>query len=126
MRFAAQPHINGIRLLVAAALGLGLLPREALDHPIGRRLAWVPCAALGATGLLLAIIDQTWVTRIGVLLFVPLTIGRAATEDRLRLLPFLAAGLFLLLLASPPAACGSSAARPFRCPGRASRRRSPC
>ena len=84
----------------AAALGLGLLPREALDHPIGRRLAWVPCAALGATGLLLAIIDQTWVTRIGVLLFVPLTIGRAATEDRLRLLPFLAAGLFLLLLAA--------------------------
>ena len=32
-----------------------LLPRAALDHPIGRRLAWVPCAALGAAGLLLAL-----------------------------------------------------------------------
>src|SRR6185312_15255917 len=38
----------------AAALNLGLLPGAALDHPIGRRLAWVPCAVLGATGLLLA------------------------------------------------------------------------
>ena len=83
----------------AAALNLGLLPREALDHPIGRRLAWVPCAVLGATGLLLALDDQGWTTRIAVLLFVPLTIWHAAREPRLRLLPFLAALLFLLLLA---------------------------
>ena len=83
----------------AAALNLGLLPGAALDHPIGRRLAWVPCAALGATGLLLAMLDQGWMARIGVLLFVPLTIWQAARESRLRLLPFLAALLFLLLLA---------------------------
>ncbi len=83
----------------AAMLNLRLLPREALDHPIGRRLAWVPCAALGAAGLLLAVLDQGWDIRIAVLLFVPLTIWRAAREDRLRLLPFLAAVLFLLLLA---------------------------
>ena len=83
----------------AAALNLGLLPRAALDHPIGRRLAWVPCAALGATGLLLAVLDQGWTARIGVLLFVPLTIWQAERESRLRLLPFLAALLFLLLLA---------------------------
>ena len=83
----------------AAALNLGLLPGAALEHPIGRRLAWVPCAALGAMGLLLAVLDQGWTARIGVLLFVPLTIWQAARENRLRLLPFLAALLFLLLLA---------------------------
>jgi uncharacterized membrane protein len=84
----------------AAALNLGLLPREALDHPIGRRLAWVPCAVLGATGLLLAVDNQGWIARIAVLLFVPLTIWHATRETRLRLLPFLAALLFLLLLAA--------------------------
>ena len=83
----------------AAMLNLVLLPRQALDHRIGRRLAWVPCAALGAAGLLLAVLDQGWDTRIALLLFVPLTIWRAAREDRLRLLPFLAAVLFLLLIA---------------------------
>ena len=83
----------------AAMLNLTLLPREALDHPIGRRLAWVPSAALGAAGLLLTVLDQGWDTRIALLLFVPLTIWRAAREDRLRLVPFLAATLFLLLLA---------------------------
>jgi uncharacterized membrane protein len=83
----------------AAALNLGLLPPAALDHPIGRRLAWVPCAVLGATGLLLAVDNQGWTARIAVLLFMPLTIWHAARETRLRLLPFLAALLFLLLLA---------------------------
>lgn len=83
----------------AAALNLGLLPREALDHPIGRRLAWVPCAVLGVMGLLLAQLDQGWAARIGVLLFVPLTLWQAAWESRLRLLPYLAAVMYLLLLA---------------------------
>jgi uncharacterized membrane protein len=82
-----------------AALNLALLPGAALDHPIGRRLAWVPCAALGATGLLLATLDQGWSARIGLLLFVPLTVWQGAREPRLRLLPFLAALFFLLLLA---------------------------
>ncbi|HEX3405082.1 MAG TPA: DUF2339 domain-containing protein [Acetobacteraceae bacterium] len=84
----------------AAALSLALLPGAALEHPVGRRLAWAPCAALGATGLLLAVLDQGWDARIGVLLFAPLTIWQAAREPRLRLLPFLAALLFLLLLAT--------------------------
>ena len=83
----------------AAALNLGLLPGAALDHPIGRRLSWVPCAVLGGIGLLIAVDNQGWTARIAVLLFVPLTIWHAARESRLRLLPFLAALLFLLLLA---------------------------
>ena len=41
----------------AAALNLALLPAEALDHVVGRRLAWVPVAALGVTGLLLASLE---------------------------------------------------------------------
>ncbi len=83
----------------AAALNLALLPGEALAHPVGRRLAWVPVAALGITGLLLATLDQEWATRAGVLLLTPVTIAKAAREPRLRLLPFIAATLFLLLLA---------------------------
>ena len=84
----------------AAALNLGLLPGAALDHPIGRRLAWVPCAALGATGLLLAMLrsglDGTH--RRSAVRAADHLAGRAR-ESRLRLLPFLAALLFLLLLA---------------------------
>lgn len=83
----------------AAALNLGLLPHQALDHPIGRRLAWVPCAALGLTGLLVALVSQGWDTRAGVLLMAPLMVWHAWREPRLRLMPYLAALLFLLLLA---------------------------
>ncbi len=83
----------------AAALNLGLLPGAALDHPIGRRLAWIPCAALGLAGLLVAQASQTWDTRTGVLLMAPLLVWKAAREPRLRLFPFLGALLGLLLLA---------------------------
>lgn len=82
----------------AAALNLALLPAEALDHEVGRRLAWIPVATLGITGLLLATLDQEFATRGGVLLLTPVTIAKAAREPRLRLLPFVAATLFLLLL----------------------------
>jgi uncharacterized membrane protein len=83
----------------AAALNLGLLPAEAPEHTVGRHLAWIPVAALGVTGLMLATLDQEWATRAGVLLLMPVTIAKAAREPRLRLLPFVAATLFLLLLA---------------------------
>jgi uncharacterized membrane protein len=83
----------------AAALNLVLLSPEALEHEIGRYLAWVPVAVLGAAGLLLATLDQEWATRAGVLLVTPVTLAKAAGEPRLRLLPFVAAALFLLLLA---------------------------
>ncbi|MGE0225802.1 MAG: DUF2339 domain-containing protein [Acetobacteraceae bacterium] len=81
-----------------AALNLALLPPEALDHRIGRRLAWVPLAVLGAAGLLLATAQGDWATRAGVLLIAPLTVWKARSEPRLGLLPFLPAALFLLLL----------------------------
>jgi uncharacterized membrane protein len=83
----------------AAALNLVLLPVAALDFPVGKRLAWVPVAALGATGLLLALDLQSWETRTALLLLAPLTVAKAAREPRLQILPFLAALLGLLLLA---------------------------
>ena len=83
----------------AAALNLALLPAEALERAVGRRLAWAPVAALGVAGLLLATLDQEWAPRAGVLLLTPITMLKAAREPRLRLLPFLPAFLFLLLLA---------------------------
>ena len=91
----------------AAALNLTLLPGEALAHEVGRQLAWVPVAALGLAGLLLATLDQTGAARAGVLLLTPVTIAKAAGEPRLRVLPFLAATLFLLLLAGWSVAVGA-------------------
>jgi len=71
----------------AAALSLVLLPREAFEHPIGRRLVWVPVGCLGVAALALA---QTWrgrKSRTGVLLLAPLCLWKATAELRLRALP---------------------------------------
>ena len=84
---------------VLAALHLLLLPGAALDHPVGRKLAWVPVAALGAAGLLLTLADPGRVTRAGVLLFGPVTLAKAAQEPRLGRLPWVAVALFLALVA---------------------------
>ena len=81
-------------------LTLLLLPGAALDRPIGRRLAYVPLAALGAAGLLLSFaMPDDAVTQAGVLLVVALTIAKAAIEPRLDRLSWLGALLFLLLVA---------------------------
>ena len=60
----------------AAVMNLALLPSAALDHPVGRRLGWVPVAALGFSGLLLAFADPGLVTRAGVLPLAPITVAR--------------------------------------------------
>lgn len=88
----------GLFVPAAAALHLLLLPGAALDHPIGRRLSWLPFAALAAAGLLLAAtVPDPWV-RAGLLLLSPLAVWRGATEERLNRLPWLAALVFLLTL----------------------------
>ena len=81
-----------------AALHLVLLPQAALEGPIGRKLAWIPVAVVGAAGLLLALVDPGMVTRTGLLLLVPVTLAKAASERRLVRLPWVAAVLFLLLI----------------------------
>ncbi len=83
----------------AAALNLGLLPPAALEHPIGRRLAWIPCAVLGVAALLTDQAFGNWATRAGILLLAPLMVWKAASEPRLDRLPYLAALLALLMLA---------------------------
>ena len=84
----------------AAALNLSLLPPAALDHKVGRWLAWVPCAALGFAGLVVAQAVTEWSTRAGILLLAPIMVAKAAREPRLDKLPYLAALLFLLMLAT--------------------------
>ena len=84
---------------VLAALHLLLLPGAALDRPVGRKLAWVPVAALGVAGLLLTLADPGADTRAGVLLLGPITLAKAAQEPRLGRLPWVAVALFLALVA---------------------------
>lgn len=81
------------------ALHLALLPGAALDGLIGRRLAWVPVLAVGTAGLLLAFADPDWITRTGLLLLVPVTLAAAAWNERLIGVPWVAAALFLALMA---------------------------
>jgi uncharacterized membrane protein len=88
----------GLFVPAAVLVSLLLLPVAALEKPLGRRLAWLPLAMLGAAGLLLAVAAPEFFSRAGVLLLAPITIAKAAAEPRLDRLPWLAAALFLLLL----------------------------
>jgi uncharacterized membrane protein len=82
----------------AAALNVFLLPPAALDHPIGRRLAWIPFAALGAAGLVLESQAPGTAPRLALFLLSPIAVWRGFTESRLDRLPWIAALLGLLAL----------------------------
>jgi uncharacterized membrane protein len=88
----------------AAALNLFLLPAAALDHPVGRRLAWVPFAAIGAAGLVLETQVPGTAPRLGLFLLSPIAVWRGYLESRLDRLPWIAAlfGLLTLLLWALP------------------------
>ena len=89
---------------VAAALNIFLLPDAALDHPIGRRLAWIPFAAIGAAGLFLEAQVPGSAPRIALFALSPIAVWRGFQEARLDRLPWLAAllGLLTLLLWALP------------------------
>lgn len=89
---------------VAAALNLALLPAAALDQPVGRRLAWIPVAVIGAAGLLLETQMPGTAARLALFALSPIAVWRGATEARLDRLPWLAAlfGLLTLLLWALP------------------------
>jgi uncharacterized membrane protein len=89
---------------VAAVLNLALLPAAALDHPIGRRLSWVPFAVLGAAALLLETQLPGTAPRLALFVLSPIAVWRGATESQLDRLPWLAAlfGLLTLLLWALP------------------------
>lgn len=83
---------------LAAALHLALLPGAALAHPVGRRLSWVPMAALAAALLPAAAGDGAIAWAVGILLLTPVALWKGAVEPRLDWLPWLAAALGLALL----------------------------
>jgi uncharacterized membrane protein len=89
---------------IAAALNLGLLPAAALDHPIGRRLAWIPFAAIGVAGLLLETQDPSGAARLGLFALSPIAVWRGCAEPRIDRLPWIAAlfGLLTMLLWALP------------------------
>ena len=89
---------------VAAALNLALLPAAALDHPIGRRLAWVPFAVIGVAGLVLETQVPGLRPQLALFALSPIAVWRGYTEPRLDRLPWLAAlfGLLTLLLWALP------------------------
>ncbi|GGF07416.1 membrane protein [Aliidongia dinghuensis] len=82
----------------AAALNLVLLPGAALDHPIGRRLAWIPFALLAMAGLVLESLSPGPMPRLGLFLLSPIAVWKGATEPRLDRLPWVAALFGLLTL----------------------------
>jgi uncharacterized membrane protein len=94
----------GAFIPVAAALNVFLLPAAALDHPAGRRLAWVPFAAVGLAGLVLESQDPEYGSIVGLLMLSPVAVARGHGEPRLDRLPWIAAlfGLLTLLLWNLP------------------------
>jgi uncharacterized membrane protein len=89
----------------AAALNLLLLPGAALDHPVGRRLAWVPFATLGAAGLVLEIVNPGIAASAALLLLSPVAVWKGIAEPQLDRLPWVGAlfGLLTLLVWTSPA-----------------------
>ncbi|MBR0682021.1 DUF2339 domain-containing protein [Roseomonas eburnea] len=83
---------------LAAACFLFLLPREALGSVLGRRLAHVPPALLAAALLPLAVLETDLAPAVGMLLLSPVAIAAGLRDARLARLPWIAAGLGLLLL----------------------------
>lgn len=79
-------------------LNLLLLPGAALEWKIGRRMAWLPMAALGAAGLFLEMMADGAAVRAGIFLLSPVAVGKAMLEPRLVRMPWLAAGYGLLAM----------------------------
>lgn len=83
---------------LAAATHLFLLPRAALQDPLGRQLAFIPFAALGLSLLPATATSAQLAWPAGILLLSLVGIARARNETRLAILPFVAAGLGLFAL----------------------------
>lgn len=83
---------------LAAGCFLFLLPREALGSALGRRLAHLPPALLAAALLPAAMLETDLAPAVGVLLLSPVAIAAGLRDARLARLPWIAAGLGLVLL----------------------------
>jgi len=82
----------------AAACFLFMLPREALAGTLGRRLAHLPPAFLGAALMPLAVFETDLASAAGILLLSPVAILAGLRDQRLVRLPWIAAGLGLAML----------------------------
>jgi uncharacterized membrane protein len=84
---APDPWAAAAFVPAAAALNLLLLPAAALDHRVGRRLSWVPFAALGAAGLVLEALVPGVAPRAALFLLSPIAVRKGMVEPRLDRLP---------------------------------------
>ncbi len=96
--FPDQAWAPGLFVPLAVLLNLVLLPAPALDHALGRRMAWLPMLALGAAGLVLEGAAPGLAARAGMFLLSPIAVWKGWAEPRLVRLPWGAAGLGLLAL----------------------------
>jgi uncharacterized membrane protein len=89
----------------AAGLNLVLLPGAALEHRVGRRLAWLPFAGFGAAGLVLDAFAPGLTPQAALLALSPIAVWKGVLEPRLDRLPWVAAliGLLSLLIWAVPA-----------------------
>ena len=101
---ASEQWATAAFVVGAVALNVFLLPGAALEHRVGRRLAWVPFACLGAAGLILEVLVPGNAPRMALLLLSPVAVGKGVLEPRLDRLPWLAAlfGLLALLVWALP------------------------
>ena len=82
----------------AALLNLALLPDAALETRAGRRLAWVPFAMLGVAALVLVDSYNIDVSKLGLLMMLPVAVWTGWRRPALDRLPWLAALLLFALL----------------------------
>jgi uncharacterized membrane protein len=101
----------------AAALHLLLLPGAALDHKVGRRLAWVPFAVLGAAGLVLEVSAPGIAPRAALFVLSPIAVWKGVAEPRLDRLPWIAALFGLLTLVVWPLPTWTSTGEVIRIEG---------
>lgn len=87
---------------LTAALHLALLPAQALESAIGRRLAWLPFAALAGAALLLVPGTRSLAPATALLLLTPVAVWKGVAEPRLDRLPWIAALAGLLMLLAWP------------------------
>jgi uncharacterized membrane protein len=100
-----------------AALVLLLLPAAALSHQAGRRLAWVPFAAMGTAGLVLEAFTPGLAPRVALFVLSPIAGWKGVAEPRLDRLPWVAALLGMLTLLIWPLPTWTSSAEVIRAEG---------
>ncbi len=96
--YAPDLWVAALFVPAAAVVHLLLLPGAALDHPVGRKLGFIPFLSLGLAGLVLAAATDQSIAVYAVLMMSVVGIWQGLREERLDYLPWIAAGQGLLAL----------------------------